>query len=314
MNISLCLLAKEISHNVVIRISHLQQFIGCLLGIGSLSYFVFKRHKMPQLLDGSTKVLIWWMIGFVITHNTFLCLVNVWHEVHYFTYSNACDLLTRTWICLLFRATTCASAIGMSAVYIILLIDRLCSIFIHRYYPRDKAPLIISLVLISFVSAVVILVFRNEDFSAYVPYCVSTSRQNTILLTIIYASLLCSHILCTFGFFLMLKHFFCLLKGNKHNFIVDEKLKIRMDIASVRFMMAATVNSFVFIGSYLSANFIIRRVLDYDNMIGRYSLINAFYVIQWYGVMLSLLLYNWKSFSIGHRRIVEPDGAEQLSL
>ncbi|KAI1707646.1 serpentine type 7TM GPCR chemoreceptor sra domain-containing protein [Ditylenchus destructor] len=147
MNTTICLMAIRISETTAIRLSHMQQIVGSLVGIGTLCYFVFQRQKMPKLLGGSTRVLIWWMIAFVLMHNIFLCVVAIWHEVRFYIYSDGCDLLIRTWQCLFFRVPTITSIIGMSAVYMVLLIDRLCSIFLPNHYCNEKAPVAISIAL-----------------------------------------------------------------------------------------------------------------------------------------------------------------------
>ncbi|KAI1704734.1 serpentine type 7TM GPCR receptor class ab chemoreceptor domain-containing protein [Ditylenchus destructor] len=279
MNTTICLMAVRISETTAIRLSHMQQIVGSLVGIGTLCYFVFQRQKMPKLLGSSTKVLIWWMIAFVLIHNIFLCIVAIWHEVRFYIYSDGCDLLIRTWQCLFFRVPTITSIIGMSAVYMVLLIDRLCSICLPNHYCNEKAPVAISTGLVLFVSTLSTLMFYDEDLLSFKHYCVSTSSQNARRLTVLYAFLFCSHITCTLGFVLILRHSSHLLKRNKHNFVVSEKLKLRVDIVSMRFMMAGTICSFIFIGMFLCANFLFRQIIEFENFIARSSWINGFYSV-----------------------------------
>uniref|UniRef100_A0A915CZ01 Uncharacterized protein n=1 Tax=Ditylenchus dipsaci TaxID=166011 RepID=A0A915CZ01_9BILA len=63
------------------RTAHYQQLIGSFVGSASLLYFVFNRRQMPRLLTGPAKVLIWWMIFFLLAHNIAVFSIISWQEI-----------------------------------------------------------------------------------------------------------------------------------------------------------------------------------------------------------------------------------------
>lgn len=66
--------------------------------------------------------------------------------------------------------------------------------------------------------------------------------------------------------------------SNKHGFIVQRKVEMRITIASIRFIMTLTVFRFIFFGTFEFASFIVRRLLPFDNFILMRGIIDQFYV------------------------------------
>ncbi|KAI1727846.1 serpentine type 7TM GPCR receptor class ab chemoreceptor domain-containing protein [Ditylenchus destructor] len=312
-----CNLAANLSKNFPTRIHHVQHMFGCVLGIAALLYFVIHPKKMPHLFLGATRIITWWLIGFLILHNSCLLIVTIWEEVLYFTYVDKCDLLIRTWQCLIFRIPTISSIIAMSFIHLVLLLDRLLETFFPQWCAvkaRPKAHIIVPFSLLCFVAPLTVLVFYSENMLDYKYYCVASSSTNNNRLMIIYLLLFIIDLLCTVGFIFILRKSFSRLKRNEHGFVVNRKLKMRTDIASTRFTLVETSIRCVLFGIFLLSNFLFRQLIPFDDFIQLSSWIDGFYIIQWYGVCLGLLLFNWRPFLVGHSNTHEVDANEERNI
>lgn len=104
---------------------------------------------------------------------------------------------------------------------------------------------------------------------------------------------------------------------NKHDFVLNRKLKMRNEIASIRFMAVNTI----FFGGFVIINVLARKVLSFNNFLNLVQWLDSVYVccfffyiihifylilqlIQWHSIALAIMLKYWRLFLMSHNIIV----------
>ncbi|KAH7718088.1 COL-68 protein [Aphelenchoides avenae] len=307
-----CKTAYDISQSWPIRVCQFQQIAGSVIGATLLLRYAARRRRMTTLVHGVHKAAVWWAIALLVIHNACLAGVQLWHEVStllllsltlvntfqllYFTYRDRCDLLITTWKCLLLRIPTISCIIGLTGLHVIVTVDRVLSTLMPSWY-HDEKPVVyfvMAVCLLGFILPISYFIFDDEDFGAKKFYCVASSPKNNDRLSYVYAFLFATDVCCT-----------VVLISTRINFVVGRKLKMKENVASIRFSVTKTAVRSVFYGSFLVTSFVLRRLVPFDDFIQLAIWLEALYVIQWYACALALLLRLRRPFIVASAPVIQ---------